>query len=260
MRATITICLGLAWMPAYAGGDDAGRAETLFAKVRGAEPATRSPSWKEFLAHPSAAEVARKHLADAAEADRGVAAAITALASLEGEKAADDCARLALEGRSERVRAAGRSALKGLPGEMPDRVLLALKGRRELALRALDLVKDRPDEKGLYGIIVAVDEVGYGGGGPSGYVFGGEQRAYVGDYTAVVQQGAVAYDPEVAYVSTATAFQAKVLSVTEYRRSFHEITGVKFPTPGKASAWWAEHKDEVLRRMAEKQGKAAAGP
>jgi fermentation-respiration switch protein FrsA (DUF1100 family) len=40
-----------------------------------------------------------------------------------------------------------------------------------------------PDEKGLYGIVVAIDAMGYGGGGPRGYLFNGTQQAYVSDYT-----------------------------------------------------------------------------
>ncbi len=237
---------------ALAESGDAGRAETLFAKVRGSEPPERSPAWKEFLAHPLASEVVHKHLASPCEPDRGVATAIVALAALEGPKAADDCARLALESKSERVRQAARASLLSLHVPTPDRVVSALKDPMALGLRALDIVKARPDEKGLFGIVVAVDALGTGGGGPRGYTFSGTQQAYVQDYTAVVQaNGAVAYDPEVAYVNSASVLEAKVLRVQEYRRTLYEVTGVRFPSTGKAVDWWEAHKAEVLKRIEE---------
>jgi hypothetical protein len=233
---------------------DRGRAETLFAKVRGSDPPQKSPVWKAFLAHPEAVAVARQHLESSSEPDRGQATAIVALAALEGPKAADDCARLALESKSERARQAGRASLLSLDVSTPDRVVEALKDPFDKGLRAMDIVKARPDEKGLYGIVVAVDAMGYGGGGPRSYVFNGVQEAYVSDYTAVVQVGAVGYDPEISYVTTASVLEAKVLRVEEYRRTFYEITGLKFPSKHKAVDWWEAHKAEVLKRIEDREG------
>lgn len=264
MRQTCLVAMAL-WMgawgtEAFPGSGDLGRAETLFAKVRGSNPPQKSPSWKEFLAHPEAVAVARQHLECSAEPDRGQAAAITALAALEGAKAADDCARLALESKGKLARQSGHTALISLDVPTPDRVVEALKDPFDRGARAMEIVKARPDEKGLFGIVVAVDAMGYGGGGPSSYIANATQQAYVQDYTAVVQVGAVGYDPEIAYVSTAQVLEAKVLRVEEYRRTLYEVTGVRFPSKHKAVDWWEAHKAEVLKRIEGREGGKAPIP
>ena len=135
--------------------------------------------------------------------------------------------------------------------ETPRRVIHALHAERELGLRALDLIMDHPDEKGLFGIVVAADDIGYGGGGPRSYFFYGTQYAYVKDITAVIQVDARGYDPEIGYVTSGVVLDTRVLKTEDLRRTFYEITGMAFHTPGKASEWWEANKEAVLKRIQE---------
>ncbi|GEM_PF-6987663 len=228
------------------------KAESLFSKLRGSEHPKESPLWTEFITHPAAAAVARGHLSFAAEPDRGRSAAVVAVAALEGPKAADECAKLALEDKSALVRANAKEALFSLDVPTPKRVIHAMRAKRELALRALEIAQEHPDEEGVYGLFVAAEYAGYGGGGPRGYIFNGTQYAYIKDITAVVQVQAVAYDPEIGYVQTGSVLDTRVVKVEEYMTVIHEITGKRFATPREAKAWWEANKDAVIKRIEEK--------
>ncbi len=267
-RTTLALLLVLfpLILPAHAGepekpkSADWSKAETLFAKLRGAENPKSAPEWKEFAANPEAKAVAKTHLNAPAESERGRATALAAMTAFEGDKMADDCAKYALYGKNDRVRQVAREALRTLHVETPDAIVKALHAPEKIGLRALDLIKDRPDEKGLYAIIVAADEEGYGGGGPRSYIFNATQMAYIKDITAVVQVQAVAYDPEIDHIQTGSVLDAKVLKTEVFRRTLYEITGATFDTIGKAREWWHTHKDEIVKRIEEKSGSRNPAP
>ncbi len=251
-------CAGLVAVGAVDSAPDRARCESLFAKLRGSDKPEESPLWKEFMAQPSAKTVAREHLECRGEPDRGRGTALAVLAAFDGPAMADTCANFALYGRNEPLRDVARGILKGLHAETPDRVVRALRAPEKYGMRALDLIKDNPDEKGLYAIIVASEEEGYGGGGQRSYILNATQQAYIKDLTAVVQVSAVGYDPEIDYVQTGSVLDAKVVKTEHFRRTLYEISGLTFDNPGRAQAWWKANKEEVLKRIREHPGGKAS--
>ena len=239
---------------------DAARAQVLFSKLWSLEKPKDSPMWKELMANPAAPALVEENMKARGRSEAAVALALQAHAEMEGLKSAERVSKYALYSPSERVRRSARQALRIMKAPTQDIVVQAMHGPREMGLRALDVIKDNPDEKGLYALIVAADSEGYGGGGPRSFIFSGVQHAYVQDVTAVVQVQVATFDPDIGYVQTATVLDAKVLKTEDLRRTFYEVTGVRFGSSAKAREWWEAHKDEVAKRIEEREkvGKPAS--
>ena len=260
--ATLALVCGVLTLHADEGANpkDLARAQVLFSKLRSLEKPQDSPLWKEFLANPAAPALVEENLKARGRPEASVALALKAHVEMEGLQSAERVSKYAIYSPSEQVRKTARQSLKIMKAPTQDLVVKAMRGPREMGLRALDVIRDNPDEKGLYALVVAADSAGYGGGGPRSYIFNAVQQAYVQDVTAVVQVGVATFDPDIGYVSTGSVLDAKVLRTEDLRRTFYEVTGVRFDTPGKAQAWWEAHKDEVLKRIeeGEKVGKPSA--